>query len=269
MTAPSTPQPARGTGANRYYSRALRALDAANIPFLVAGAFALRTYTGIHRDTKDFDVFLRHRDVEPALAALREAGCRTEVTYPHWLAKAYLGRKFIDIIFNMANGLGSIDDSWFANAQHAELFGQHVRVVGPEEMIFSKLFTLDRGRYDGADVAHLLRALAGRLDWRRLLERAGSQWPVLLSHLVLFGYIYPAERTLIPEAVLQELVGRLFRPEPETAGGQRLCRGTALSPTQYLIDLEQWGYRDVRLPPWGSLTEDEVRRWTEGVISGQ
>src|SRR5437763_922542 len=122
MTFQATPPPARDTAATNYYNRSLQALRAANAPFLVAGAFALRSYTGIHRDTKDFDVFLRRRDVERALDALRTGGCRTEITYPHWLAKAYCGEHFIDIIFNMANGLGPIDDSWFANALDAEVF---------------------------------------------------------------------------------------------------------------------------------------------------
>jgi hypothetical protein len=266
MPEPSTTRPARESAATKYYRRGLLILRAADVPFLVAGAFALRLYTGIQRDTKDFDIFVRKRDVNAALAALAQAGCTTEMTYPHWLAKAFAGRHFIDVIFNMANGLAPIDDSWFVHARDGELLGEPVRVVAPEEMIYSKLFTLDRGRYDGADIAHLLRASADNLDWKRLFVRTGPQWRVLLSHLVLFGYIYPGERARIPRWVLQELLGRL-QTDGEPVADQRLCRGTTLSPTQYLIDVEQWGYQDARLSPWGTMTADEVRRWTEGVCA--
>src|SRR4051794_34884992 len=74
-----------------FYRRAMEALDAARVPFLVGGAFALERYTGITRYTKDFDVFVRPRNTTLALATLEEAGYRTELTFPHWLGKAYCG----------------------------------------------------------------------------------------------------------------------------------------------------------------------------------
>ena len=40
-----------------FFQDALRMLDAARIPFLVGGAYAAHVYTGIHRNTRDFDVF--------------------------------------------------------------------------------------------------------------------------------------------------------------------------------------------------------------------
>jgi hypothetical protein len=33
---------------------------------------------------------------------------------------------------------------------------------------------MERERFDGADVAHIILAYGDRLDWRRLLERFGS-----------------------------------------------------------------------------------------------
>jgi hypothetical protein len=253
----------------RFYHRALRALRAEDIPFLVGGAYALRAYTAVERDTKDLDVFIRRSDLDAALAVLERAGCETELTYPHWLAKAYAGPHFIDFIFNMANGTDPVDDGWFEHALESELFGQTVLFLAVEEMICSKLFTLDRGRYDGADIAHLLRASADRLDWRRVLQRTGQHWRVLLSHLVLFGYIYPGEDMRIPRSVLHDLVSRLHQEGFRPTTRARLCRGTLLSPTQYLIDVEQWGYQDARVPPWGGMTNEQVRRWTEGVQAGR
>ena len=85
-----------------------------------------------------------------------------------------------------------------------------VRLVPAEEMIWQKAFVMERERFDGADIAHLLRARAGFLDWKRLLRRfEGPHGRVLLVHLILFGFIYPDEKASIPDAVVRELLGRL------------------------------------------------------------
>ena len=60
-----------------------------------------------------------------------------------------------------------------------------------EEMIWSKAFLMERERFDGADVPHLMRARQQRSNWPRLLPRFGEHWRVLLAHLVLFPYVYP------------------------------------------------------------------------------
>jgi hypothetical protein len=139
--------------------------------------------------------------------------------------------------------------------------GVAVRLCPPEEMIWSKAFIMERERYDGADIAHLLHELAPRLDWRRLLERFDDHWRVLLSHLVLFGFIYPGRRDRIPGWVMQGLVGRLQREQRPAWGSEGTCRGTLLSRTQYLVDLEE-GYSDGRLPPDGRMEEADIDAWT-------
>jgi hypothetical protein len=108
---------------------------------------------------------------------------------------------------------------------------------------------MERERFDGADIAHLLRAYGARLDWNRLLERFGAHWRVLLSHLILFGYIYPSERESIPSSVMDLLIDRLRNEEVPQRTTGRLCQGTLLSKVQYAIDIERWGYQDARLLP--------------------
>ena len=41
------------------YKRALEALNAAEIPYVVAGAYAIYEHTGIYRKTKDLDLFFQ------------------------------------------------------------------------------------------------------------------------------------------------------------------------------------------------------------------
>jgi hypothetical protein len=119
---------------------------------------------------------------------------------------------------------------------------------------------MERERFDGADVLHLIHSRGRQLDWARLLSRFGADWRVLLSHLILFGFVYPNDRESIPANVLRTLTDRL-RDEP--SGPERLCRGPLLSRTQYLADTEEWGYADARLEPPGGMTKEQAAVWTD------
>jgi hypothetical protein len=252
-----------------FYRQAIQTLKRADVPFLVGGAYALAVYAGIERHTKDFDVFVRPADCLRALEALADIGCRTEVTFTHWLGKAFRGDDFIDVIFSSGNGVARVDDEWFAHAPPAQVLGEDVRLCPVEETLWSKGFVMERERYDGADIAHLLRARGPGLDWDRLLRRYGADWRVLLSHLVLFGYVYPGERSQIPDRVLHELLGRLEREMGQPPPAQRLCQGTLLSREQYLVDVEAWGYQDARQRPEGALSAAQIARWTEAIATGE
>jgi hypothetical protein len=243
----------------------LETLRSADIPFLIGGAYAFARYTGIERHTKDLDVFIHRRDYERTMRALGEAGCSTELTFPHWLGKARCGEAFIDVIFSSGNGVAEVDDEWFEHARDDEVLGLPVKLSPVEEMIWSKAFIMERERFDGADINHLLRACAAELDWPRLLRRFGPHWRVLLSHLVMFGFVYPALRDHVPDWVLDELLGRIWQEAHGAPLPARICRGTLISRAQYLVDVERWGYEDARLVPTGSMTWREVARWTAAI----
>jgi hypothetical protein len=246
------------------YGRALRALQAAGIPFLVGGAFALAHYAGILRRTKDLDLFVRRRDARDALSVLGAEGYETCLPYPHWLGKAISGDDFIDIIWSSGNGLAEVDDDWFVYAERSEVFGVAVDLCPVEEIVWAKSFIMERERYDGADVAHLLRARGDKLDWPRLFARFGAHYRVLLSQIILFGFIYPAEKERVPSWVLDDLLARLANERCSPASDDKICRGTLLSRAQYLADIEQAGYEDARLAG-GSMTAEEIAVWTRAI----
>ena len=85
-------------------------------------------------------------------------GFEVELVFPHWLGKARAGDDVIDVIFSSGNGVATVDDLWLAHGVEADVLGVPTRLCPPEEMIWSKAFIMERERYDGADVAHLLRA---------------------------------------------------------------------------------------------------------------
>jgi aminoglycoside-2''-adenylyltransferase len=263
MTPGTVQTPSRH--AAEFYQRVMQRLLGANVEFLVGGTFALVKYTGISRDTKDIDLFVRRDDWPRVTELLRAEGFDVELTFPHWLGKAYGGRErefFVDLIFSGGNGIAEVDDEWFANALPDEALGFPVRLMPVEEMIWSKAFLMERERFDGADVMHLIRARQNDLNWGRLVQRFGEHWKVLLAHLILFTYIYPAEPA--PTRVIDELLSRLnndLLSEPEL----RVCRGTLLSRAQYLVDIEKWNYLDARLVPLGTMTPEETAIWTDAI----
>ena len=125
-------------------------------------------------------------------------------------------------------------------------------------MVWSKSFVLERERYDGADVNHLFRATGEALDWDRLLFRFDRYWEVLLSHVLLYRFAYPSERSKVPDRVLETLLARV-EDELGTDHPRALCRGNLISRVQYRHDLEHLGYEDGRA--W-----DEAER-TQGTVA--
>lgn len=247
----------------RFYEEVLRVLTRRRVPFVVGGTLALKHFAGIARDTKDLDVFLRRRDVDRALEVLEDAGFETDRIFPHWLAKAWSGPHFVDFIHASANGLCEVDDDWFRHAAHCSLWGVPVLVSPAEEMIVSKAFVMERERFDGADIYHLIEACGGALDWDRLVRAFGENWRVLLGHLVFFSFVYPQRRRSVPERVMSALLDRARR---EHVGEDvDVCRGTLLSREQYLIDLRDRGYTDARVAPHGRVSPADLAVWTEAI----
>jgi hypothetical protein len=251
------------------YARSLRALAESGVPFLVGGGVALTAYCGLRRDPRDLDVFVVPADLTRVLRVLADAGFRCDVAYPHWLAKAYddADGSFVDVIFNAGNGAAPVDAEWFANAPAARVYGVDAAICPPEETIWSKAFVMERERFDGADVAHLFLACGPTLDWDRLLRRFGDHWRVLLTHLILFGFVFPDEAERVPRRVIEALVERLRREVAAPAPAERLCRGTLLSREQYLPDVAR-GCRDARLPPTGTMSHEAITQWTDAIRRG-
>ena len=249
-----------------FYRRALQVLVAAEVPFLVGGAFAHACYTGIRRSTKDLDLFIRREDYDRIVGLMQSEGWPTEMTYPHWLAKVYRGDEFIDLIFNSGNGLTPVDARWFHGNLQADVLGVPVLVANLEDSLLSKAFIMERERYDGADIAHLIQANAETIDWAGLIERFGANWRVLLAHLSLFGFIYPGERHRVPSWVMHKMLARLAgETRQPPAADPHVCAGTLLSREQYLHDVEQLGYVDGRLTEASTMTEDDVAHWTASI----
>ena len=260
------PSRRRGASAEReFFQRVVETLNQERIPYLVGGAFAVAWYTGIERSTKDFDIFVLQPDCQRVLDLFSKQGYETELTHPHWLGKIRFRKFTVDVIFSSGNGLATVDEHWFGGAVSGMVFDVPVRFAPVEEILYSKAFVMERERFDGADILHLILKQGKAIDWHHLLTRAGVHWRVILAHLIMFEFVYPSERGRVPEWAINFLIG-LLRPEamhPPTT--QRVCYGTFLSREQYLIDITRWGFADGRATAPRTMTDTEIRLWTEAI----
>lgn len=228
------------------YRRALEAVNATGVPYVVAGAYAIYEHTGIYRKTKDLDLFFEPKSVIAAARALRDAGFVTRLEDGHWLAKATVGEHFVDLIYGMGNGIAFIDEGWIANSRPGILAATPVRIAPPEELIWHRLFISERHRHDMSDIVHLILCLGDALDWTRLVERVDGNWPLLLSQVLMFSYVYPGYRSNIPSWVREHLLGLARDQFSRDDSDLDATRGPLISRFSFMIDVREWGFIDPR-----------------------
>jgi hypothetical protein len=66
---------------------------------------------------------------------------------------------------------------------------------------------------------------------------------------------------------MRELLGRLQVELDAPPPTEKVVQGTLISREQFLIDVDEWGYRDGRLPPTGHMTSEDIAYWTEAIGS--
>jgi hypothetical protein len=252
------------------YRRALEALNAAGVPFVVAGAYAIYEHTGIYRKTKDLDLFFEPKAVVPAARALRAAGFVTRLEDLHWLAKATSGEWFVDLIYGMGNGIARIDEGWIRHSHPSILAGCPVMIAPAEELMWHRLFISERHRHDMSDIVHLVLCHGQNLDWERILARTGDNWPLLLSQVLMFSYVYPGYRTNVPNWVPERLLERARAQIGRDEAGLEFTRGPLISRFSFAIDVREWGFTSPRdalvhdarlLPEIAAIAEADV--WDE------
>jgi hypothetical protein len=248
------------------YTRALEALNAAGVPYVVAGAYAIYEHTGIYRKTKDLDLFFEPSSVVAAARALRAAGFVTRLEDDHWLAKATAGDYFIDMIYGMGNGVALIDEGWILHSRASILAACPVRIAPAEELIWHRLFISERHRHDMSDIVHVILCNGETLDWERLVDRVGEHWPLLLSQILMFSYVYPGYRTKIPNWVPERLLER-GRAQIGCNEDPNFTRGPLISRFSFTIDTREWGFNSPRAELVRKAREKpEIRAITEADV---
>jgi hypothetical protein len=245
------------------YRSVLWHLREAGIPYLVGGTYALEHHADLRRATKDLDLFVRRADWSRIDETMVAQGLRCELVFSHWLGKVHdASGHFVDMIFAGGNGLVEVDDQWLGHGVPSIILDVPVHLVAAEEMIWSKAFIMERERFDGGDISHILRKSGESIEWVRLIRHFDANAAVLLSHLIMFQFIYPGHRAVVPDWVMDELWLRSRACEPVS---DQLCRGTLISREQYLVDVTEWGYYDAREMPHGRMTARQINDWTAAI----
>jgi predicted nucleotidyltransferase len=181
-------------------------LRRADITFLVMGGLAT-SVLGRDRRVTDIDLFLRDRDVERALAALRVAGFETLVVSPNWLAKAFKDDVLVDLISRSTHDIG-LSEEILERAVDVDVHGRRLPVVSAEDLIVMKAVATGE---DTARYWHDALSVLGRpdLDWGYLTRRAKQHGARRLLSLLFYAQ---SMDLLVPEEVVTELLDAI-RPK--------------------------------------------------------
>lgn len=236
--------PAQKKKSNAFFKEAITLLNDSGANYMLGGAFSMFAYTGIFRDTKDLDIFCKASEYGKILKSFAENGYKTELTDARWLAKVFKNEFFIDIIFDTVNNICTVDDTWYEHATTGKFMDLPVKYIPAEELIWCKIYVQNRERYDGSDINHTILKYGKQLDWKRLLFRLDQHWHLLLSQIINFQFVYPADyREIIPKWLFEELIDRAKEQYDLPPSIEKVCRGPIIDQTQYQIDIKQWDYK--------------------------
>jgi len=189
----------------RVYQRVMHEARSAGIGFAFGGAFATAVYTGELRNTKDFDFYILPKDRENMKEAMDRAGLTDyfdRLSYDRsWIYRASEGDVIVDAIWAMANQRSAVDTLWLSHGPLVEIRGEQLRAIPVEELIWSKLYVLQRERTDWGDVLNLIAAQADFIDWDRLLDRLSADAPLLTAVLAVFAWLDPNRARSIPDRI--------------------------------------------------------------------
>jgi Uncharacterised nucleotidyltransferase len=152
----------------RTFKRAVGALRAADVPFLLGGALASWARGG-PESRNDLDFIVKPDDAERALGALSDVGMEPERPAEEWLLKAWDGAVLVDVIFQ-PKGL-EITDEVIARGQELDLFAMRIRVMALEDVLVSKLLALADHSLDLEPALQMARSLREQIDWDQVRAR--------------------------------------------------------------------------------------------------
>jgi hypothetical protein len=216
------------------YQAAIQAVRSAGVRFLIGGAFGLAAYTGRWRNTKDIDLFVLPQDRERAVETLLGLGFKDyyeTLAYDRgWIYRATRSDVIVDVIWGTPNRRTEVDEQWHQSARRVLLRSELVEVIPAEELLWIKLYVLQRDRCDWPDLINLLYATAASLDWDRVVERLAGDLPLLTGLLSVFAWVCPDQIGNIP-AALRKRAG-IQKP-------RRLATGPNLRHIE-LLDSRKW-----------------------------
>ncbi|MBV8257530.1 MAG: nucleotidyltransferase [Actinobacteria bacterium] len=145
------------------------ALTTAEIPFVLGGGLAVWARGG-PKSEHDVDFMIKPEDADAALAAMKDAGLRTDIPPEGWLYKAWHDNgSLIDLIFNPSGG--PITDETIGRAPLLEVAALRIHVFTLEDVMTTKLLAMSEQRPDFGQLLSYARALREQIHWEEVRAR--------------------------------------------------------------------------------------------------
>jgi hypothetical protein len=190
------------------YDPVLRAAAEQGLRFAIGGGIAFSVYSHQRRNTKDLDLFMLPEQHRAFMAIMAGSGfCEyLEVPYdPTWSFRGECRGYIMDVLWGMLNERAPVDKDWVERGLPVTIHGLNLRLLSPEELIWTKLYIMHRDRCDWPDILAILLARGARLDWPHLLSRLGHDAAVLGSILQIFRWLCPGEAANLPPWLWREV----------------------------------------------------------------
>jgi hypothetical protein len=147
------------------------ALRGAGVDFLLAGSLASWARGG-PETRHDLDLVIAPEDIATAVAALEQAGMRSEDPPEEWLVKAWDGDTLVDLIHH-PKGV-PVDAALFARGEVMSVLGMEMRVMALEDVLVTKLMALSEHSLRYESLLPIARALREQVDWEDVRARTSS-----------------------------------------------------------------------------------------------
>ena len=121
------------------------------------------------------------------------------------------GGTIVDVIWAMANRRTDVDERWVTGGPEIMIRGEYLRVVPVEEMIWGKLYIMQRTRCDWPDIINMIYGSGDWLDWEHLIDRLEHDLPLLTGVMSFFSWLCPGRAASFASGIW----GHLGLSEPE------------------------------------------------------
>jgi hypothetical protein len=216
------------------YREALIAFNNSGIDYMLGGALGVYYYTDWWRSTHDLDIYVAPNDVDRARVILTEIGFHDIGEQAQgdreWIYHARKDGLIVDIIWRFANLIDFVAPDWITRAPRGRFLEVDTRFLPLEELIWVKIFVINRHRCDWPDIMRIIRNQCLNLDWYRLIDLIGEHWLLLAGMIDVLDWQYPDGMGCIPDDVRATLLERRLHYRPDKVG---INREALLDPWLY------------------------------------
>jgi predicted nucleotidyltransferase len=141
------------------------ALKAADIPFALAGGYALWVH-GAPEPEHDVDLAVPEVETEAAAGCLAQAGLEVVRPPEDWLFKVYVDDALVDVLHRLQDV--PVTRELIERSDEHEILGIRIPVLPATDIMITKLQALSEHYCNFEALLAVVRAIREKLDWERI-----------------------------------------------------------------------------------------------------